>query len=136
MRPKQTKQPLELTRAELEVMQHIWRLGEAYLGEVVDQFVEPRPAYTTISTVIRTLEAKGFVPPRVVGKSHRYSPAVTKEEYRAGFMKRVVSNFFNDSPGEVLSFLAWESGSLSVGQYEELRRVARQIVEAERNKEA
>ncbi len=51
-------------------------------------------------------------------------------------MKRVVSNFFNDSPGEVLSFLAWESGSLSVGQYEELRRVARQIVEAERNKEA
>jgi predicted transcriptional regulator len=136
MRPKQTKQPLELTRAELEVMQHIWRLGEAYLGEVVDQFVEPRPAYTTISTVIRTLEAKGFVTHRVVGKSHRYSPAVTKEEYRAGFMKRVVSNFFNDSPGEVLSFLAWESGSLSVGQYEELRRVARQIVEAERNKEA
>ena len=61
---------------------------------------------------------------------------MTKEEYRAGFMKRVVSNFFNDSPGEVLSFLAWESGSLSVGQYEELRRVARQIVEAERNKEA
>lgn len=133
MRKKQTAQPLELTRAELEVMQHIWRLGEAFLGEVVEQFVEPRPAYTTVSTVIRTLETKGFVKHRVVGKSHRYSPAVSKEEYRAGFMKRVVSNFFNDSPGQVLSFLA-ESGSLTVEQYEELKRIAKQIVETDGNK--
>lgn len=133
MRQKGKNQPLELTRAELEVMQHIWRLGEAFLGEVVEQFVEPRPAYTTISTVIRTLETKGFVKHRVVGKSHRYSPAVSKEEYRAGFMKRVVSNFFNDSPGQVLSFLA-ESGSLTVEQYEELKRIAKQIVETDENK--
>ncbi|MDE5944991.1 MAG: BlaI/MecI/CopY family transcriptional regulator [Rikenella sp.] len=133
MRQKGKNQPLELTRAELEVIQHIWRLGEAFLGEVVEQFVEPRPAYTTISTVIRTLETKGFVKHRVVGKSHRYSPAVSKEEYRAGFMKRVVSNFFNNSPGQVLSFLA-ESGSLTVEQYEELKRIAKQIVETDENK--
>lgn len=123
---KQKKQPAELTRAELEVMQHLWRLGEAFLGEVVGAFVEPRPAYTTVSTVIRTLEAKGFVKHHVVGKCHRYYPAVAKEDYRSGFMKRVVSNFFNDSPGQVLSFLA-DSGTLTVEQYEELKRVARQI---------
>lgn len=124
---KKKNQPAELTRAELEVMQHIWRLKEAFLGEVVEEFAEPRPAYTTISTVIRTLETKGFVKHRVMGKSHRYYPAVSKEEYRSRFMKRVVSNFFNDSPGQVLSFLA-ESGTLTVEQYEELKRVARQIV--------
>lgn len=125
---KKKKQPTELTRAELEVMQIVWRLGEAFLGEVVEQFAEPRPAYTTVSTVIRTLEAKGFLAHHAIGKSHRYYPAVTRDEYRSRFMQRVVSNFFNDSPGQVLSFLA-ESGSLTVEQYEELKRVARQIAE-------
>lgn len=125
---KKKKQPSELTRAELEVMQIVWRLGEAFLGEVVEQFAEPRPAYTTVSTVIRTLEAKGFLAHNAVGKSHRYYPAVTRDEYRSRFMQRVVSNFFNDSPGQVLSFLA-ESGTLTVEQYEELKRVARQIAE-------
>lgn len=125
---KKKKQTTELTRAELEVMQLIWRAEKTFLGEVVDAFPEPRPAYTTVSTVIRTLEAKGFVKHHVVGKSHQYYPAVTKEEYRSGFMQRVVSNFFDDSPGQVLSFLA-ESGTLSVEQYEELKRIARQIAD-------
>ena len=119
-----------MTRAELEVMQHIWRLREAFLGEIVDSFTEPRPAYTTISTVIRTLETKGFVKHHVVGKSHGYYPAISIEEYRGRFMQRVVSKLFDNSPGQVLSYLA-ESGSLTVEQYEELRRVARQIVEAD-----
>lgn len=125
---KKKKQPTELTRAELEVMQIVWRLGEAFLGEVVEQFAEPRPAYTTVSTVIRILEAKGFLLHHVVGKSHRYYAAVSRDEYRSRFMQRVVRNFFDDSPGQVLSFLA-ESGTLTVEQYEELKRVARQIVE-------
>lgn len=125
---KKREQPAELTRAELEVMQIVWRLNEAFLGEVVEAFHEPRPAYTTVSTVIRTLETKGFLAHRVVGKSHRYYPAVGRDEYRSRFMQRVVRNFFNDSPGQVLSFLA-ESGSLTVEQYEELKRVARQLVE-------
>lgn len=128
-RMKKREQPAELTRAELEVMQIVWRLNEAFLGEVVEAFREPRPAYTTVSTVIRTLETKGFLAHRVVGKSHRYYPAVGRDEYRSRFMQRVVRNFFNDSPGQVLSFLA-ESGSLTVEQYEELKRVARQLVES------
>lgn len=125
---KKKTQPTELTRAELDVMQIVWELGNAFLGEVVEQFAEPRPAYTTVSTVIRTLETKGFVDHKVVGKSHQYYAAVSKEEYRSRFMKRVVSNFFNNSPGQVLSFLA-ESGTLSIEQYEELRRAAQQILE-------
>ncbi len=120
------KQNPELTRAELEVMQIIWRLGKAFLGEVVEAFTQPRPAYTTISTVIHTLKKKGYVAYKAAGKSYCYYPAVTKEEYRSGLMRRVVSNFFNDSPGQLFSFFA-ESGSLSVEQYEELKQIARQI---------
>lgn len=125
---KKKKQPAELTRAELEVMQIIWRLGQAFLGEVVEEFAEPKPAYTTVSTVIRTLEAKGFLDHKVMGKSHRYFPVVGRDEYRSRFMHRVVRTFFNDSPGQVLSFLA-ESGTLTVEQYEELKQVARHIAE-------
>lgn len=118
----------ELTRAELDVMQIVWRLGNAFLGEIVEEFPEPRPAYTTISTVIHTLRKKGFIGCRSMGKSYQYYPAVTKEEYRSGFMRKVVRNFFDDSPGQVLSYFA-ESGSLSVEQYEELQQVAKQIIE-------
>lgn len=124
---KQKKQPTELTRAELEVMQIVWRLRQAFLGEVVEQFSEPRPAYTTVSTVIRTLETKGFIAHHAIGKSHRYYAAISKEEYRSRFMQRVISSFFNDSPGQVLSFLA-ENSSLTIEQYEELRRVAQEIL--------
>lgn len=128
MKKRKNEKPKELTRAELEVMQVIWQLKEAFLGEIVDQFPEPRPAYTTISTVIHTLEGKGFVSHHVVGKSHRYFPLITKENYRASFMDRVMHNFFNNSPGQVVSYFA-HSGKLTVEQYEELKKVAQEIVQ-------
>lgn len=132
MKPaKPTKQ--QLTRAELEVMQIIWRLGTPFLGEVVEAFPLPRPAYTTISTVIRTLEKKGFLTHTTVGKSHNYRPTISREEYRGQYMKSVVGNFFNNSPAELLSFFA-QSGTLTIEQHEELRQIARQIVEQEPTK--
>lgn len=129
---KMNKKPTELTRAELEVMQIIWKLGNAFLGEIVEEYPEPKPAYTTVSTVILTLRKKGFIAYKTIGKSNRYYPVISKEEYRSKFMRRVMQNFFNDSPGQVLSFFA-ESGNLSIEQYEELKRVAQQIVEKSGN---
>lgn len=118
----------ELTRAELEVMQIIWNRGRAFMGEIVDSFAEEsRPAYTTISTVVRILEKKGFVGHDTFGKSHCYYPLLSKEEYRGGFIQSVVNNLFDNSPGQLLSFFA-KDGSLTVEQYEELRKIAREIV--------
>lgn len=118
----------QLTRAELEVMQIIWQLDSPFLGQIVEAFEQPRPAYTTISTVIRTLEKKGFLTHKTVGKSHSYQPTISRVEYRSQYVKNVVRNFFDNSPAELFSYFA-QSGTLTVEQHEELRRIAEQIVE-------
>ncbi len=123
------KKPTELTRAELEVMQHLWRLGKAFLGEVVESFPQPRPAYTTISTVIQVLCRKGFVGHHRVDKSHHYYPLVSREEYRARVVKRTLNHFFNDSPAQLFSHFA-EEGSLTLEQRRELQEAVHRLLES------
>jgi len=72
----------ELTRAEEEVMQILWKEKKAFVKEILDRFPEPRPAYNTVSTIVRILEKKGFVSHDEFGKSHRYFPLIMKEDYR------------------------------------------------------
>ena len=71
----------ELTKAEEEIMQVLWQLDKAFVKEVVEQLPEPKPAYNTVSTIIRILEKKGFVDHEAFGKSHRYFPLIEKEDY-------------------------------------------------------
>ncbi len=119
----------DLTRAELEVMQIIWEKEPLFLNEIYDCFPESenRPAYTTISSFIRILERKGYISHKTYGKSHRYFTLVSKEEYTHRFMQKVMSNFFNNSPSQLLSFFA-ENGNLTASQYEELKVVAEKIL--------
>lgn len=71
----------ELTRAEEQVMQILWDLDKAFVKEIVEKFADPKPAYNTVSTIIRILQEKGFVDHETFGKSHRYFPLVDKETY-------------------------------------------------------
>lgn len=128
--PTAQKNHLELTRGEFEVMQHLWRLGHAFLGEVVESFGQPRPAYTTISTVIRTLEAKGFVRHRRYGNSHRYTPTLSRKEYAEQQVKRLLEQFFHGSPGELVRFMAGAE-TLSDGQRADLLEAARKLIRTE-----
>lgn len=121
------KKHLELTRGEFEVMQHLWRLGHAFLGEVVESFGQPRPAYTTISTVIRTLEAKGFVRHRRYGNSHRYTPTLSRKEYAERQVLRLLELFFHGSAGELVRFMASEE-VLSEKQRAALLEAARELI--------
>lgn len=123
------QQSTELTRAELEVMQIIWEKGEVFLNEIYDGFPEGenRPAYATISTFVRILERKGYISHEAFGKSHRYFAVVSKDEYTGRYMQNVMSNFFNNSPSQLLSFFA-DNGKLSASQYEELINAAKQII--------
>lgn len=119
----------ELTPAELEVMQVIWSKESAFLGEIADSFAaEKRPAYTTISTVVRTLERKGFVSHKSCGNSYNYFANISKEEYRRGFLNNALKTLFDNSPGQLMSFFT-EKDSLTVEQYEELREIAKRITE-------
>ncbi|MDB4292395.1 BlaI/MecI/CopY family transcriptional regulator [Maribacter sp.] len=96
----------ELTKAEEQVMQYAWKLEKAFLKDIVEQFPEPKPAYTTISTVVRVLVRKEFLKFETFGKIRQYSPTVSKDTYFKRHMKEVISNFFSGSPSKFALFFA------------------------------
>ena len=112
----------ELTKAELEVMQIIWAKNKVLAREVLDEMPEPKPAYNTVSTVIRVLEKKGFVGHKAFGTTYQYYPLVKKKEYTQGFMKSVLNNFFGGSIQQMLCFFS-DSKSLSISELEEVIQI-------------
>lgn len=101
----------ELTKAEEQVMQYVWDLDRGFLKDIVEKFPEPRPAYTTISTVIRVLVKKGFIKFRTYGKTNEYYPAVSREKYFRGHVKTLISNYFD---GSVVDFASFFTGDKEV----------------------
>lgn len=96
----------ELTRAELQLMNLLWEKGAAFVNELLTEFPDPKPAYTTVSTFMRILETKGFVGHKSFGKSHQYYPLITREEYMDSFMGQVKKTFFKGSFSSMISFFA------------------------------
>ena len=94
----------ELTRAEEQIMLILWDLKQACVKEIRERMPEPKPAYTTISTIIRILQVKGYVNHEEVGKTHRYYPLVDKETYTHRFMKNFIGNYFENSFAQMVSF--------------------------------
>lgn len=109
----------ELTRAEEEVMQILWRLKRGFIKEILEKFGEPRPAYSTVSTIIRILQEKGFVNYRVYGRTHQYFPVVSKDDYRKSQMSSFVRNYFSNSYQKMVSFFARED-SITIKEIEEI----------------
>jgi len=112
----------ELTRAEEEVMQVLWKLEQAFVKDTLEYFPDPRPAYNTVSTIIRILEEKGFVDHRAFGKSHQYFPIVSKSAYSKFQLKNLATGYFSGSFKSLLSFMA-EEENLSLRDIEELKKI-------------
>jgi len=112
----------ELTKAEEQIMQYLWRLKKGFLKDVVEQFPEPRPAYTTVSTVIRVLVKKGFIGYKTYGKVNEYHPKVTKRVYTKSFFSGVFNNFFDKSASGFTSFFTKET-DLSITDLEEMKQI-------------
>jgi len=110
----------ELTKAEEQLMQYLWKLGKAYLKDIVQMYPEPRPAYTTISTVVNVLVKKGFVRFDTYGKAREYQPLLTKEKYTKQSFNGLMNNFFNNSTQQFASFFTQEN-KLSVEELKEIR---------------
>lgn len=94
----------QLTKAEEEIMQILWLLKKANVAEVIDEMPEPKPAYNTVSTIIRILESKGFVDHEKLGKGHNYFPLLDKETYSNQSMKMLIENYFSGSFKSMVSF--------------------------------
>ncbi len=98
-----------LTKAEEEIMLILWRLKEAIVRDVIEHLNDPDTPYTTVSTVIRILEKKGFVGHRAVGTTHLYYPLLSKKEYLKGYLTGIVKNYFDGSSSNLVTFFAKES---------------------------
>lgn len=93
----------ELTKAEEQIMQVIWQLGPSFIKEVLAELPDPKPAYTTVSTIVRILEQKGFVDHKAYGATHQYFARITKEEYSHFSMKKILENYFDGSLKQMVS---------------------------------
>ncbi|MEQ8534714.1 MAG: BlaI/MecI/CopY family transcriptional regulator, partial [Imperialibacter sp.] len=99
----------ELTKAEEQIMQIPWKLDKGFVNEVLEEMPEPKPAYNTVSTIIRILVKKGFVGYKAFGKTHQYFPKVGKDEYKSFFLQNFMGNYFNGSFQKLVSFFANEN---------------------------
>jgi BlaI family transcriptional regulator, penicillinase repressor len=109
----------ELTRAEDQVMQILWKLEKAFVKDIIEQMPEPKPAYNTVSTIVRILESKGFVDHKAYGKTHEYYPIITKEKYTKFYLNNMIRGYFNGSFNNLISFFAKEN-KLSATDVEKL----------------
>ena len=109
----------ELTRAELELMQVIWKKEKVLVHDILDELPEPKPAYNTVSTLVRVLEKKGFVGHKAYGKTYEYFPLVSKEDYTSRYMTGVLNNFFDGSLSRLVSFFS-SNKSISVEETDKI----------------
>lgn len=103
----------ELTRAEEQVMQILWRLDRGFLKDIVEGFSNPKPAYTTVSTVIRVLVKKKFIGYKTYGKINEYYPLISKRDHFKSKLKPIITNYFDGSKRELASFFANSQLNLS-----------------------
>jgi len=103
----------ELTRAEEQVMQILWKLSKGFLKDIVEGFPQPRPAYTTVSTVIRVLVKKKFIGFKTYGKINEYYPLISKTDHFKSKLKPIITNYFDGSKRDLASFFAYTHLNLS-----------------------
>ena len=122
-----------LTRAEEEVMQILWDLGEGLVHDVLEKLPEPKPAYNTVSTIIRILEQKGFAGHKAYGRTYVYYPLVSKQDYTRSYFKNMISGYFGNSYKALASFFA-SAEEIGIKELEEIRRLIEQEIENKKSK--
>ena len=98
----------KLTRVEEDVMQHIWDLKSCTVSKIIERLEGPKPPHSTISSIVRILEKKGFVDHEAYGRTHVYTPLIKREVYKKNSLKSLVSNYFDGSVENLVSFLVHE----------------------------
>lgn len=118
----------ELTKAEEQVMQVMWQIEKGFVNDVLDRFQDPKPAYNTVSTIIRILERKGFIGHKAFGKTHEYFPLITKKDYTKRFFSGMMKNYFSNSYQSLVSFIARDK-NLSIQEMEDIKKLMEDEIE-------
>ncbi|WOI21985.1 BlaI/MecI/CopY family transcriptional regulator [Nonlabens ulvanivorans] len=118
---------MKLSKTEEELMSHLWKLEKAFMKDLLEEYPEPKPATTTVATLLKRMADKGFVGYELFGKSRRYFPLVEKTAYFSKHVNGLIKNFFNDSSSQFASFFTKET-DLSKKELEELRSIIDQQI--------
>ena len=110
-----------LTKAEEDVMHILWDIEKGFVRDIIDRMPDPKPAYNTVSTIVRILEEKKFVDHKAFGKSYEYFPVIAKEDYTNKFMGRFISRYFGGSFEKMVSFFANEN-DISLEEMDEIMK--------------
>lgn len=119
---------MQLTKAEEQLMEYLWQLDKAFLKDLIECFPEPKPATTTVVTLLKRMQEKGFVDHKVFGNSRQYFARVKKADYFSKHVNGMIKHFFNDSALQFASFFT-KSTKLTAKELEELRKIIDQEIE-------
>ncbi len=124
---------MELTKAEEQIMKILWRIEKGLIRNVVSEYRDPKPAYTTVATIMKILEKKGFVSKTPIGNTFEYSPLVSKQYYTGTFLKRFVGKYFSHSYKSMISSLS-SNENLSTREMEEIIEMFQEELKSKKNK--
>ena len=123
-----------LTKAEEQIMQILWDIDKGFVKDIIGNLPDPKPAYNTVSTIVRILEKKGFVSHKAFGNSHEYYPTISKEDYTEAYLNSIIKDYFSDSFKEMVSFFTRDK-DMSIEELEEIRKmISREIQKQKRDK--
>tara|TARA_R110000868_G_scaffold130775_3_gene340625 strand:- start:808 stop:1179 length:372 start_codon:yes stop_codon:yes gene_type:complete len=111
---------MQLSKTEEELMNHVWKLEKAFMKDLLDVYPEPKPANTTVATLLKRMTDKGFIDYKLFGKSREYYPLVKKKDYFSKHVNGLIKNFFNDSASQFASFFTKET-NLTKEELEDLK---------------
>lgn len=114
----------ELTKAEEQVMKVLWQIERGVVHDIIAKLPDPKPAYNTVSTIVRILETKEFVSHKAYGKTYEYFPIVAKKEYSKFYLSNFMDGYFGGSFKNLVSFFA-EENNLNVNELNELIEIAK-----------
>lgn len=118
---------MQLSKSEELLMQYLWKRNTAFMKDLLEDFPEPKPATTTVATLLKRMNDKGFIDYKLYGKSREYFPLVKKTDYFSKHVNGLIKNFFNDSAPQFASFFTSET-NLSKEELEELRNIIDQQI--------
>ena len=113
---------MQLSKTEEQVMQYLWKRETAFMKDLLSDFPEPKPATTTVATLLKRMTDKGFVSYKLFGKSRKYFPLVKKTDYFSKHVNGLIKNFFNDSASQFASFFTKET-NLSNEELKALKKI-------------
>ena len=118
-----------LTNAEEQIMKLLWKLEKAFMRDLLNEFPDPKPAPTTVVTLLKRMMDKGFVSYRLYGNSREYYALIKKADYFSDHVNGLIKDFFNNSPVQFASFFANET-DLTKEQLQEMRNIVNKKIES------